>query len=84
MPPACLTELFFQAVSVLQASRLGVSPSSALSLLTHQGQMALSEFVCLSDEGDCPLLLGVVQSVILTTLVLNAVPRAGHSEQSWT
>lgn len=46
--------------------------------------MALSEFVCLSEEGDCRLLLGVVQSVILTTLVLNAVPRAGHSEQSWT
>lgn len=46
--------------------------------------MALFEFVFPSEEGDCPLLLGVVQSVILTTLVLNVVPRAGHSEQSWT
>lgn len=46
--------------------------------------MALSEFVSPSEEGDCPLLLGVVMSVILTTLVLNAVPRAGHSEQNWT
>lgn len=51
--------------------------------------MALSEFVCPSEEGDYPLLLGVVQSVILRLLssmlyhVLVTVSKAGHSPDSY-